>query len=387
MKFATRCCHRHRVCLPRETFMLKILISSDLHLSDTIWKHRPIFDDSYFAWRQITELAIENDVDAVILAGDVLDKQYNVSQPVHRLVQLVRALEDRNIPVMFIQGQHELMEKPWIKIGTEAIWLNEKKVKLKISDNKQLTLVGCDFKDRNGFQEFLASDLAKQADVLVCHQVWLEFMGEMGKPQASFSDVPKNVKCLITGDYHQNITQVYRDDLTVISPGSTHMRSISEPPDKYVVLMTIDNKGKMSLKNIPLQTREFVHIDLKTSTIDKHVTVLKMLAIKDSSLPELIKKPLVLVSYDAEQQAIFDQKIMPYADKLHIFSKCKKHGSDDYVYVADEQNVSKVGLLGMLPKLVPEDSLEYELALQLLQAGDKPDLTLETWFNEKLKCT
>ena len=366
--------------------MLRILVASDLHLSDTIWKHRPIFEDSYFAWRQIANMAIKQKVDAVILAGDILDKQYNVSQPVHKLVQLVRKIEDYGIPVIFIQGKHELMAKPWIMIGTKAIWLNDKKMTLKVSHDKELTLAGCDYRDRNGFQSFLASDTAKSADILVCHQVWLEFMGEIGKPQASFNDVPDNVKCLITGDYHQNITQVYRNDLTVISPGSTHMRNVAEPADKYVVMLTIEDNGKIKCSNKQLKTREFIHLDLKTKTIDKHITVLKLLTEADNDLPDELKKPIVLVSYDAEQQAIFDNKIMPFADKVHIFSKCKKQGTEEYVYVADEQNVSKVGLINVLPKVLQEDSDEYELAIQLLQAGDKPELTLEHWFNEKVKC-
>ncbi len=67
--------------------MKTLLVASDLHLSDRIWKHLEIEDDSYYSWQQIVELAIINKVDGVLLAGDILDKQVNQAKPVAKLLE------------------------------------------------------------------------------------------------------------------------------------------------------------------------------------------------------------------------------------------------------------------------------------------------------------
>ncbi len=51
-----------------------VLVASDLHLSPRIWKHQPIEGDSYWSWVSIVKLAIARKVEAVVLAGDLLDK-------------------------------------------------------------------------------------------------------------------------------------------------------------------------------------------------------------------------------------------------------------------------------------------------------------------------
>ena len=91
----------------------KILVTSDLHLSERIWKHRPIEGDSFYSWMQIQDAASEHKVDAVILAGDLLDKRKNSSESVTRLLQGLSRITAKNIPIIFHQGQPEMQDNPW----------------------------------------------------------------------------------------------------------------------------------------------------------------------------------------------------------------------------------------------------------------------------------
>jgi len=61
-------------------------------------------------------------------------------------------------------------------------------------------------------------------------------MGNVGDPQASISDFNPTAKQLVfIGDKHEyHDVTVPEKGLRVISPGSTHMRSINEPADKFV---------------------------------------------------------------------------------------------------------------------------------------------------------
>ena len=81
--------------------MTKLLVTSDWHLSDRIWKHRPIEGDSYAACHYICDWAFENEVTHVIIAGDILDKQRNNSTAIHHLTTNLELLTDAGIKVYF----------------------------------------------------------------------------------------------------------------------------------------------------------------------------------------------------------------------------------------------------------------------------------------------
>ena len=80
-------------------------------------------------------------------------------------------------------------------------------------------------------------------DLLVCHQVWHEFMGDKAAPQGSLSDV-QNVKVVFTGDFHErvelDVTNRDGGKTHVISPGSMALQSIDEAPKKYFAVLRDD---------------------------------------------------------------------------------------------------------------------------------------------------
>ena len=142
---------------------MKILVTSDLHLSDKIWKHRPIEGDSYHSWRQIVDLAIEHECDVVILAGDLLDKQTNVSNPVQELVAGLRRLEQAHIEVWYNQGQHEYQAVPWMSLDEGTVWLHENAV----TTPNNWNIAGCDYQNVDGLLNFLRQKAGIQQWILL----------------------------------------------------------------------------------------------------------------------------------------------------------------------------------------------------------------------------
>lgn len=174
---------------------MKFLVTSDVHLSDKIWKHRLIEDDSYYSWLQIVQMAIDHEVSAIILAGDILDKQTNFSRPIKELLFGLGRLDQHDIDIIYNQGQHELQQMPWLAVGVISNWIQA----APLTYGGGWTLDGCDYKNTEKLQEFLKSERALNADILIMHQVWRDFMGDMCKPQGEFADIPENVRYLITG--------------------------------------------------------------------------------------------------------------------------------------------------------------------------------------------
>lgn len=368
--------------------MTKLLVASDLHLSDRIWKHKAIEGDSYFSWEQIVDFAINYKVSGVVLAGDILDKQVNLSRPIQELLKGIKKLADKNIHVYFNQGQHEYQENPWMLIASmnNVTWLHNK-----IIDFHGWNLVGCDYQNEERLKTFLQSSTAMAADILICHQVWLEFMGENAKPQGSFADIPQSVSYLITGDYHEHIvTKVERNDsdLIVLSPGSTHLRSLSETEAKEIFLL--DLAGKPTIRNVPLATRRLFKFQIDdTMTIKKieekinNAIVLNKDYCEATGLPEQLQKPVIQLSLMNVKSDMIIKIQEKYDDLVHLFFKPLVEKTD-----VEDNEVStvvdkKISLLNSLDVFVSKEKnpLVYSLALAMLTEPDA-DQALKRWIEE-----
>jgi|TARA_R110000824_G_scaffold115066_3_gene265987 predicted phosphodiesterase len=367
---------------------MKVLVTSDLHLSNRIWKHRPIEGDSYCAWSQIQELAIARGCSAVIMAGDILDKQTNQSEPVYQLLAGIKNLRDHDIAVYYNQGQHELQTTPWMSIESGAVHLSPDGAGV-VSINGW-RLAGCDYRDEAGLQQFLKSEAALSADILICHQVWKDLMGNIGNPQGEFSDVPENVKLLITGDYHESVCRKF-GNLSVISPGSTHLRSISEPVDKYVYLLDLPEKGPLKSKRSPLLTRRRIDISLVKDALSPAVKLLEaQLSLayaynKAAGFTKDVAKPLVWLTHDPEDHKGVAQVTKAVNENAHIFFKPVKHKLEDAPQLLDYVDVEdRLQMIHCLDSAVDkkEKPLIYGLATALL-AGGEPEQVLQKWIKEQ----
>jgi DNA repair exonuclease SbcCD nuclease subunit len=370
---------------------LKLLVTSDLHLSPFIWRHRPIKGDSYFSWKYICDIAVDEEVDAVVLAGDLLDKQSNPSEVIVHLLDGLQRLKDVGIKVFYVQGQHEYQQLPWASLAGN-VWLNDK-----IVDFKGWKIAGSDFKQAAEFQEFLASDTAKSADILVCHQVWHDFMGDVAVNQGSFSDVPSTVKLLITGDFHEHI-HTRSGDTIVLSPGSTHMRSIAEPEEKCCFVVTADepNLRKLQVQTFVIPTRRVVRIDLTDFLLEEaaasdedydrvYAAITDKLEdarihAENDDLPEDLRKPLLHVRHFKEDTAIVNKLVKAFTEKAHMFFKQLVAKQVDEVIQVEAQPMC--GLLAYLPAFLDVEDESFPLAASLIDAED-PVACLTKWLESK----
>ncbi len=370
---------------------MKILVSSDLHLSNRIWNHRAIEGDSYWSWKQIVSQAIKHKVEAVILAGDILDKQVNSSEPIQKLLSGVDELSENNIPVYYTQGQHEFQETPWLKAAFGAAWLHDQTVQFR---NWKIT--GCDYQNNEEkLLQFLKSEKALNSQILVCHQVWEDFMGELAKPQGCFKDIPSNVKYLITGDYHKNLIHTH-GNLTILSPGSTHMRNITEPEDKAIFLIEDDPlafEQRLTIKILPLVTRRKIVV----STTDclhqwdgvKSATNSLMRKAAEyataANLPAELIMPLIYLVYTPADTELVDRFKQTFEQKGHLFfkqieSKQAEDQAQEQVLAAD-----RISMLQCVDNYVnkAEQPLVYDLIVTLLQSPDS-NQALKLWVNSNI---
>ena len=89
---------------------MKFLHTGDLHIGKMVHEF-PMLEDQRYILRQILEIAAENEVDAVVIAGDVYDRSIPSTEAVNILNDFLTELTEKKIPVLMISGNHDSAER------------------------------------------------------------------------------------------------------------------------------------------------------------------------------------------------------------------------------------------------------------------------------------
>lgn len=89
---------------------MKFLHLGDLHLGKRVYGYS-MLDDQRFALEQVIRMAAENQVDAVVLAGDIYDKTVPSGEAVSLFDWFFTQLCEKNIIVLAVSGNHDSGER------------------------------------------------------------------------------------------------------------------------------------------------------------------------------------------------------------------------------------------------------------------------------------
>lgn len=322
--------------------------SSDWHLERYAWaKHPTLAGDAYFGLQQVISFCLDNSL-PLIAPGDLFDKNYPDSYSVSVAFEQLDKMQSANLPVYFIQGQHEMTrDAPWLSLHTWPQHVNKRTFEI-----SPFTFYGLDYQRPEDAIEEL--DNIPKVDTLIAHQVWGDFMGcNIVRPECYSTDVP-NVSFILSGDFHRLVfadtTGKNRQDVKMISTGPLCMQSINEATDKYFVVMYDDG----SFKEMPLKTRPVYKHELDY-TIDwtKWSNFIDENCVADDSLPEKLRKPILYLKYPASLQNSFSMISKIVGDRFHVFHNPVSESVPSLV-IADAQSRSqelKVDLSSCLERL------------------------------------
>ena len=89
---------------------MKFLHTADLHIGKKIFELSLIEDQKYIL-KQIQDIAVEEQVNAVVIAGDVYDRAVPSTEAVSLLDDFLTGLQEKGIPVIMISGNHDSPER------------------------------------------------------------------------------------------------------------------------------------------------------------------------------------------------------------------------------------------------------------------------------------
>ncbi len=89
---------------------MKFLHTADLHIGKKIYEQSLMEDQSHIL-NQIYETALEEQVDAVVIAGDIYDRAIPPAEAVTLLDDFLTRLTEKKIPVIAVTGNHDSAER------------------------------------------------------------------------------------------------------------------------------------------------------------------------------------------------------------------------------------------------------------------------------------
>jgi DNA repair exonuclease SbcCD nuclease subunit len=355
--------------------------ASDWHVDLHAWADRKeISGDSLVSLQQIVTYAIVVGK-PIIAPGDLLNQKPNYAKLIRMLRYELDRLAEADVPLYFIQGQHELQELPWLcAVHDWPTWIHGTPVVL-ASGHK---VYGIDWQPRDKVAEALAL-VPEDTDILVMHQVVHEFMGGITVAEMSLAQVP-HAKMLLLGDYHEhkvlNSRGAQGQQLKVLSAGSTNMRKIDEPPDKRFFVVNAD----LGVKSVRLRTRPVINEEILTEDmLEAFIQNIRGQLKDDTSLskaPDAIAKPLLRVHYRDDIPHAYRRIADAVGDWAHLFTKIIPATREDEEAVEGEETyeeVEELGLIGCLPFMVNEAEEPDVFGLTyLLLNTDSPAAALAT---------
>lgn len=296
------------------------ILFADSHLQHPgAWVSRPtISEDSFHSFKQLIDKAIELQV-PLIGAGDLIDRQRNDSDPIVFMIrEMERLWREAAENLYFTQGQHEMQSKPWFDSCSNAVHIHGEHTALAGVG----VMYGIDFQP-HGRLEAALEQIPDDVDLLVMHQVWGEFMGNITSPQGLLCNLPGQVRTVLTGDFHQHITKKIRnvdgEEMRVLSPGSTCMQEISEPDLKYFFVLMHDG----TVESHELYARPVIRSDIMTMAddVDMFVEDIGSRIEKMIDESEFPGKPLIHVKYAANLADVKQRVTRVVDDRAHVFLK------------------------------------------------------------------
>ena len=348
---------------------------ADLHLADGAWSTKPgIYGDAYYSFSQIVDYCIAHDL-PLILGGDILEKKSNSARPIVKLCEGLSQMQAAGVPVFYIQGNHEYdRNAPWLSVHPWPIHMH--KTARVIND---VRVYGLDWLPRGEIQTAF-EEVPAEIDILLTHQVWKDFMGEIGRTECELTDV-HFVQTVLAGDFH--VTKVVEGvnaqgkPIKMLSPGSTAMQDMGETEEKFFFVISRDSStGVIDFTPVPLKTRGVVrHVVKDQDTLDslcagqlaKEIAELVARA-QAEDYPQDIQKPLVRVKFDKRLPDAFVRISTTVGDSAHLF--CEALAERSGARPQASRNASKNDLLSAVAELLPEESAAYSLAAALLGADN-----------------
>ena len=290
--------------------MTRILHTGDTHLGYQQYHLPERREDFLAAFRQVARDAIEEDVDAVVHAGDLFHDRQPTLSDIMGALDVLRTLSDADVPFLGIVGNHESKrDRQWLdlfetmglarRLGDEPVTIDD------------VALYGLDFvpRSRRESLEFEFDPHDAEYAALVSHGLFEPFEHGDWDARRILSESPVEFDAMLLGDDHtpqtKHLTEPHETWLTYC--GSTERASASEREERGYNLVSFDEA--LDIRRRGLQTREFVFVDVELNEGEGSGLVRERLSEYD------LADAVVIVTLTGDGESVMQADIEAYAEE------------------------------------------------------------------------
>lgn len=265
---------------------LKIIHTGDLHLGMTFKslgdKSKLHRRDCQDVFSNIIDLCIKEDVDGLLIAGDLFDNPNPTKSIITFVIDELERLKKKNIPAFIISGNHDPYKKESVWFGykfpSNVIIFDSNSLESKTIGN--LTVYGIAY--TNNSKEPLDNFRVEKNDnfnIGLIHGSTVNLKVDED-PEYSYRPIKKSqidnsdLDYIALGHFH-NILEV-RGKVKCFYSGSPEGLSFKNSPDSSV-LMVKYSEGKVNVKPIKTAIREFHTIEIDCTKLDNDLELKKVL--------------------------------------------------------------------------------------------------------------
>jgi exonuclease SbcD len=287
--------------------MTRVIHTGDTHLGYRQY-HRPERREDFLAaFRRVAEDAVEDDVDALVHAGDLFHDRRPDLPDILGTLSILRDLADADVPFLAIVGNHETKR--------DAQWLDlfeSMGLATRLSDDPvtvgDTAFYGLDFVPRSQRDDldydFEPHDAANAA--LVAHGLFEPFDYADWDTERLLAESTVDFDAVLLGDNHEP-QKAEIEDTWITYCGSTERASADEREDRGYNIVEFDEQVSIRRRGLP--TREFVFVEVELDEGEGVERVRERVGQYD------LDDAVVVVHIEGEGDPVAPASIEEYADE------------------------------------------------------------------------
>lgn len=224
-------------------------------------------------FRNIINLCLEENVDALLIAGDLYDGDQTSMKTAAFLGAELRRLTDAGIHVCLIRGNHDAKSGITKRLSLPDLVQTYSTRTAEVLDlpEKRVAIHGTSFPDRHVPESLLprfAKPLPDRFNIGMLHTSPDGAEGhDVYAPAATAELAAHGFDYWALGHIHKR--QVYRDHPAIVMPGIPQGRHVNEAGPKSVTLAQVDDGGTLTLDERFLSVAEFAQTPVDLSGIEE----------------------------------------------------------------------------------------------------------------------
>ncbi|SEQ53070.1 DNA double-strand break repair protein Mre11 [Natrinema salaciae] len=245
--------------------MTRVLHTGDTHIGYQQYNSPERRRDFLEGFRNVVDDAVEDDVDAVIHAGDLFHDRRPSLVDLQGTVDVLRTLADADIPFLAVVGNHESKrDAQWLDLFADLGLATRLGADPVVVDD--VAVYGLDFvpRSRRDDLEYVFEPVPDAADhaTLVSHGLFEPFAHADWDTETVLAESPVDFDAVLLGDNHDPGTAEVLDTWVTYC-GSTERASASEREDRGYNLVDFADDGVGISRRGLDSTREFVFVDVE----------------------------------------------------------------------------------------------------------------------------